>query len=732
MYTQYVYSFNCTWHRSKPRMIDMQGGGLAPPQGSTCAGTGTGTQDASGAPAVSGTSTLLFERQHTTPLTRRVNIAGTTSMETSTATITGNTELPRPPMLQRSRTMPASTLGAIASTIGEVAKAKPLRSERIIIDSSLRLRATACTYYWELDCASCMAILPDSNLLIADTGSHSLIVISGDDLKVSSTLVSGHIDIPLHSLQSQSGGAASTQCRMRGPRGLAVSGSTVFVADCYNCCVRKFRLADGALLATVGCYGDGDGQMRYPHGLALAEEVGLLFVADTANGRIVAFAVSDLSYRFAFALEPGLLAKAALELLPRRAPSARRGGSSGHVSSGPLNSPASPGKRRRGPERCRPAGLAVYEGELFVADAYNRRLQVFGVDGTFRRFLVPLHFEGAHRGLPLLTLPEGVCVLDGRLIVSDRRGDAVHVLATHDGQPLQQIAFQMNRPHGLCGVAADSKGRLFVLDEVRNEIQVLTSMVADARVEGRTLAKAKDSERGATPRATAHQRPTPRATPRPTPRTTPRPAGPLSQMAPRASCLASPRAGGTMAQRTSRSVPKAAPPSSVAVPPSSAAPAAESARGGCGGGLASALPAAGPVNEAGGSNGGAGGANVGLGTGWGTGAAAPTPGIDAAAPTLPLAIPLRDGDLPLRDDDLAASTLRLQASTAASAAADVPSALTRRGARPGVSQGARPSTARGGSHRAAPVSLFPPRPSARRANLRDGKPPHKWKLEVVV
>ena len=46
----------------------------------------------------------------------------------------------------------------------------------------------------------------------------------------------------------------------------------------------------------------------------------------------------------------------------------------------------------------RPSAMAIMDDELFVLDTHSKRLQVFALDGTFLRFLQPVHAEGPERG----------------------------------------------------------------------------------------------------------------------------------------------------------------------------------------------------------------------------------------------------------------------------------------------------------------------------------------------
>ena len=156
----------------------------------------------------------------------------------------------------------------------------------------------------------------------------------------------------------------------------------------------------------TGSYGHVDGQLRYPNGLALSSDHGTLFVADSGNTRIVALDATDHAFEFTFPLE-----------CP--APPSMR-----HRASSP-RFPMSSQPR----QACRPAGLAVFGPRTVRCRRLQQASAGFSTaDGAFRRFLVPTFVEGATRGKPLLELPDGVAAWEGRLYVTDRRGDAIHVL----------------------------------------------------------------------------------------------------------------------------------------------------------------------------------------------------------------------------------------------------------------------------------------------------------------
>jgi DNA-binding beta-propeller fold protein YncE len=146
---------------------------------------------------------------------------------------------------------------------------------------------------------------------------------------------------------------------LRGPRGIAVAGGSLYVADCYNCELVRFDLASKARLGSAGGYGAGAGALRYPEGVAVGDDGATVYVADAGNSRVAAYAADSLAFKFAIELRrvPGGAGGGAVE----------GGGGGGGGVRGPLPLP-----RRAA---CRPAGLACADGELFVVDPFHRRLQ---------------------------------------------------------------------------------------------------------------------------------------------------------------------------------------------------------------------------------------------------------------------------------------------------------------------------------------------------------------------
>lgn len=128
------------------------------------------------------------------------------------------------------------------------------------------------------------------------------------------------------------------------PTGVAVdeARNRVLVVDHKHHVVRIFRLGDGASLGTLSIpQGTAEGQLRNPRGIAL-EADGTIWISELARHRVQAF-------------EPD-------------------GTWTGVVVGGPWRGTAD-GKFNN------PHALAIHDGELYVADSFNHRVQVFSLGG---------------------------------------------------------------------------------------------------------------------------------------------------------------------------------------------------------------------------------------------------------------------------------------------------------------------------------------------------------------
>ena len=142
------------------------------------------------------------------------------------------------------------------------------------------------------------------------------------------------------------------------PAGLAVRDNVLYVVDSRNHRVQKFTL-DGEYLGQFGGLGDGPGQLNTPWGIAL-DKAGNVFVADWRNDRVQSF-TADGQWLASFG-KPGTGGDASI--------AKRHGGI--RVVKCPVG------------EFNRPSGVSVdKDGDIYVADWLNNRVQVLTPDGRF-------------------------------------------------------------------------------------------------------------------------------------------------------------------------------------------------------------------------------------------------------------------------------------------------------------------------------------------------------------
>lgn len=135
-----------------------------------------------------------------------------------------------------------------------------------------------------------------------------------------------------------------------------------------------------------------------------------------------------------------------------------------------------------------PRGLAVHGEELFVADTLAGRIQRFR-DGVFVAHL-PVRATGAAR-------PVGVLRLEGDLLlVADRGDDAGLVAITTSGAPSSAAAGMVRHLQEPSALAADQRGRIYVLDRGGERVVRFTPDLAFDDVVVDLAEHLEDYERG--------------------------------------------------------------------------------------------------------------------------------------------------------------------------------------------------------------------------------------------
>ncbi len=196
--------------------------------------------------------------------------------------------------------------------------------------------------------------------------------------------------------------------------------------------------------------------MVSPGGMAIDTENRLLYVTDIEQDQVLVYDADSL------------------KLL-------RRIGTGGHNHE--LTSPG---------DFARPAGVAVdQDGNLYVADTLNNRIEIFDGDGKFIR-----EFGKAGDGPGYFSRPKGVAIdSDNHIWVTDGMQDRVHVfnqeaqlLISFGGHGLLPGQFQ-----GLVGIAIDSKtNRVFTSEIFPGRVQQFR-YVTEAEAE--QLRKEKEAQR---------------------------------------------------------------------------------------------------------------------------------------------------------------------------------------------------------------------------------------------
>ena len=243
---------------------------------------------------------------------------------------------------------------------------------------------------------------------------------------------------PPYSLNLAWGEKGSGPGQFDDPTGIAVTDTEVFVSDARNGRIQVFDRS-GQFQRTFGTPGDGVGELGRPMNLTIHDDK--LYVPEYMNDRIQVFSLAGE----------------------------------------PLRIIGGPGK---GPGQFNaPGGVAVADnGDLFVADFYNHRVQHLNADGAFVKQWGTTGETG--KGAGEFTYPTDVALgKDGALYVADGYGNRIQVFDT-GGEFLRKWGGPLGL--GLYGpfkgwfttvtsIAVGPGGTVFVADFYNDRVQKFTA-----------------------------------------------------------------------------------------------------------------------------------------------------------------------------------------------------------------------------------------------------------------
>ncbi len=206
------------------------------------------------------------------------------------------------------------------------------------------------------------------------------------------------------------------------PMGVAVVNRRIYVTDTNNQRVQIFDY-DGRPLGSFGSNGQGEGQFRFPYGVA-GDSQGRLYIADLYNNNISVFDQDGKFIRYL--------------------------GAKGDLT--------------------RPGGLFIDGDRLYVTDIGSSRVLVYALDGTKL-----LAFGSPGQAPGQMSSPNGIFHTGGRIYVTDTGNDRVQVfddrgqpLLQFDGRTADKNYAKIINPRG---ITVDAKGTIYVVSNLTSKVE---------------------------------------------------------------------------------------------------------------------------------------------------------------------------------------------------------------------------------------------------------------------
>jgi len=278
---------------------------------------------------------------------------------------------------------------------------------------------------------------------------------------------------PAPTYASSLGSPGSEEGQLDSPGGVAIhSSGDVWVADKGNDRIERFG-PDGQFLSAFGSSGSGNGQLDEPFDLAIGGQ-GNLWVADHGNDRVQQFSPQG-EYLGQFGspgseegqLEgpEGIAIGAGGAIWVSDYSRVQKFNAQGEALALLASQGSEPGQIGN------PAGLDAAEGDVWVSDWSNHRIEAFTEAGEFVR-----QFGSQGSGEGELEYPQDVEIdADGHAWVADQGNNRVQefdqggeYLAQFGAQGSGEGEFDLDFP---MGIASDADGAIFVSDPGNDRVQ---------------------------------------------------------------------------------------------------------------------------------------------------------------------------------------------------------------------------------------------------------------------